>query len=41
MAVTHLQAVHEVRELLTGALESGEATSTYDPLIRPVLVTLA
>jgi hypothetical protein len=41
MAAAHQEAIYEVRELLTGAFEPGDATGSYDYLIGPVLVTLA
>ncbi|GLW31805.1 hypothetical protein Areg01_47440 [Actinoplanes regularis] len=41
MAVAHHEAIREVRELLTGALEPGNTIGSYDHLIGPVLVTLA
>jgi hypothetical protein len=41
MAAVHHEAIREVRELLTGVFEPGNATGAYDYLIGPVLVTLA
>ena len=40
MAAGHQEAVREVRELLTSALDPGNTNGGYDYLIGPVLVTL-
>ena len=41
MAAAHHETIGEVRELLSGAFEPGNATGAYDFLIGPVLVALA
>jgi hypothetical protein len=41
MAAAHHEAIREVRELLNGVFEPGNATGAYDYLIGPVLVALA